>query len=295
MQHADPDQLALVALGEPANGDEAAVTGHLSHCAQCQAEVQSLRRTVDLARETVELRTDDSRPPEQVWSRIAAELDLAPSAAGPAPDVRRSEPGTDALRPDTASWPAEGPALVPAPGRAADPGRQVGSGAGPGRHADRRSSSRRHSAGSRRWVRPAAALVAAAAVGVLGTLVAVRPWQDNGSGPAVAGSIASLEPVTGGPGGASGRAVVVQGKSGPELDVTAAGLPEQSGYYEVWVFDGGEDMVSIGVLGANTAAALTLPPTLDLRRFHVVDISLEQYDGNQTHSSVSVLRGTLTD
>ncbi len=45
---------------------------------------------------------------------------------------------------------------------------------------------------------------------------------------------------------------------------------------------------------ADTAAALTLPPTLDLRRFHVVDISLEQYDGEQTHSTVSVLRGTLT-
>ncbi len=76
MQHADPDQLALVALGEPLDDDDAAVAGHLGHCAQCQEEVQTLRRTVDLARETVELRTDASRPPEHVWSRIAAELDL---------------------------------------------------------------------------------------------------------------------------------------------------------------------------------------------------------------------------
>jgi hypothetical protein len=48
------------------------------------------------------------------------------------------------------------------------------------------------------------------------------------------------------------------------------------------------------VLGADSKATLALPPTLDLRTYHVVDISLEQYDGDQTHSQVSVLRGTLT-
>ena len=53
-------------------------------------------------------------------------------------------------------------------------------------------------------------------------------------------------------------------------------------------------MVAVGVLGADSKAALALPPTLDLRTYHVVDISLEQYDGNQAHSQVSVLRGTLT-
>ena len=287
MQHADPDQLALVALGEPLEGDDAAVTGHLGHCAQCQEEVQTLRRTVDLARETVELRTDASRPPEQVWSRIAAELDLAPAAAGSGV----LDSGSRAVEGDT-SW-ARRPGPVPVPDLPADPGRSSGDHAGSGRHADRRAAGR-HSAGGRRWVRPAVALVAAAAVGVVGTLVAVRPWQDDAPASVVAGSAASLEPVAGGPAGVSGRAVVVQGESGPQLDVSAAGLPAQAGYYEVWVFDGGTDMVSVGVLGADTAAALTLPPTLDLRRFHVVDISLEQYDGEQTHSTVSVLRGTLT-
>jgi anti-sigma-K factor RskA len=86
----------------------------------------------------------------------------------------------------------------------------------------------------------------------------------------------------------------VQGPDGPELDVTAAGLPLQQGYYEVWVFDGTVKMVAVGVLGADSTASLALPPTLDLRTYHVVDISLEQYDGDQTHSQVSVLRGTLT-
>ena len=67
----------------------------------------------------------------------------------------------------------------------------------------------------------------------------------------------------------------MQGPDGPTLDVTAHGLPLQSGYYEVWVFDGSRNMVSVGVLGPRSTAALPLPPTLDLRTYHIVDISAE--------------------
>jgi len=135
--------------------------------------------------------------------------------------------------------------------------------------------------------------VAAAAVGVVGTLVAVRPWQDDPSTVVVASASASLTPVPGGPGGATGRAVVVRGAAGPRLEVTAAGLPASQGYYEVWVFDGTSRMVSVGVLGPDSTATLPLPATLDLGAFRVVDISAERYDGEQTHSEISVLRGTL--
>jgi anti-sigma-K factor RskA len=145
----------------------------------------------------------------------------------------------------------------------------------------------------RRWVRPVAALVAAAAVGVAGTVAVLRPWASEPA--TVPASAATLAPVAGGPRDVSGRAVVVQGPDGPRLDVDARGLPLQIGYYEVWVFDGGRNMVSVGVLGADSAAALPLPPTLDLRTYHIVDISAEPYDGDQTHSENSVLRGTLTN
>ncbi|HEY6745129.1 MAG TPA: anti-sigma factor [Mycobacteriales bacterium] len=148
--------------------------------------------------------------------------------------------------------------------------------------------------GSRsRWVRPVATLVAAALIGVTGTLGALRPWRSEPA-PATA-SAATLTAVTGGPGGASGRAVVERGPDGPVLRITAAGLPLQQGYYEVWVYDGKRAMVAIGVLGADSTASLPLPPTLDLRTYHVVDISQEQYDGDQTHSQTSVLRGSLTE
>jgi hypothetical protein len=145
----------------------------------------------------------------------------------------------------------------------------------------------------RGWLRPATALLAAAVAGVAGTLVAVRPWQTVQ--PAALSPAAVLAPVDGRPAGASGSAVVVEGGAGPQLRVTAAGLPLQDGYYEVWVYDGRRNMVSLGVLGRDSAATLPLPPTLDLREYPVVDVSQERYDGDQTHSTTSVLRGTLTD
>lgn len=102
--------------------------------------------------------------------------------------------------------------------------------------------------------------------------------------------------MAGGPGGVAGRATVAQGASGSELRVSTVGLPTlNQAYYEVWVFDGDKKMVAVGVLGQDSTATLPLPPTLDLRTFGIVDISQERYDGVQTHSETSVLRGTLAN
>lgn len=263
MQHADPDQLALLALGEPIDDDAGELTAHLRWCQLCQQEIDALRRTVELARETVEYRDEGLRPPEAVWSRVTEELGLA---------------GISGLPPEAEA--GDVPGVRHLPESRVDP-----DGGGRGQRV-------RTSTGRRRGL-AVAGLIAAVVLGVVGTLVAVRPWQD-GDKTRVTASTASLGPVVGGPGEVSGRAVLVQGADGPELDVTATGLPLQKGYYEVWVFDGRRDMVAIGVLGSDSTASFPLPPTLDLRTYHVVDISQEEYDGDQTHSAVSVLRGTLT-
>lgn len=302
MQHADSDQLALIALGEPLDDDAAELTAHLERCDVCRGEIDALRQTVTLARETVEYR-GEVRPPEAVWDRITGELGLAVApGTGSSTDVDPSGGHRHLSGPGAPRSPGDGPMTRRSPGAGSDgapadsdearaddiPDLAV---AGRGPAGVRGIGA--HRATGRRWEKAVAGLVAAVVIGVVGTLVAVRPWQDSGTVP-VAGSTASLVPVTGGPGGVSGRAVVVQGPNGPELDVSAAGLPLQQGYYEVWVFDGKVNMVAVGVLGADSKAALALPPTLDLRTYHVVDISLEKYDGDQTHSLVSVLRGTLT-
>jgi Anti-sigma-K factor rskA len=302
VQHADPDQLALIALGEPLDDDAAELTAHLERCDVCRREIDILRQTVALARETVEYR-GEVLPPDAVWDRITGELGLASGpGSGSLPDVapfqgRPHLSGSGATRPpgdgpvgrrSTGTRP-DGALDDPAEGLADD----IPDLAMAGRGSIGAQGIGAHRTAGRRRGKAAVGLVAAIAIGVVGTLVAVRPWQDGGTTP-VTGSTASLGPVTGGPGGVSGRAIVVQGPDGPQLDVSAAGLPLQQGYYEVWVFDGKVKMVAVGVLGADSKATLALPPTLDLRTYHVVDISLEQYDGDQTHSQVSVLRGTLT-
>ncbi|MEV8268341.1 anti-sigma factor [Microbacterium sp. NPDC076911] len=85
MSHLDPEQLALLALGEPA----ASVTdcAHLSSCEPCRTELGELSRAVGVARATV---ADEKleAPPARVWSAIAGELDLKTSHASVAPETR---------------------------------------------------------------------------------------------------------------------------------------------------------------------------------------------------------------
>lgn len=81
--HCDPDELALLALGEaidPAGAD------HVAHCDQCSRELAALRDVVDIGRASggpAQLAT----PPPQLWDRISEQL-----ATEPVP-MRRRFPG----------------------------------------------------------------------------------------------------------------------------------------------------------------------------------------------------------
>lgn len=77
MSHLDPEQLALVALGEPVAS--AAERAHLDTCVACALELAAMSRTVMIARSTM----DDAAleaPPERVWDDVIGELGLAPTA-----------------------------------------------------------------------------------------------------------------------------------------------------------------------------------------------------------------------
>jgi anti-sigma-K factor RskA len=87
---------------------------------------------------------------------------------------------------------------------------------------------------------------------------------------------------------------VLGGDGGERLHLHVTGLPPDAGYYEVWLIDPDtSQMVSVGVLRAGGDELLPLPPTIDLRRYRLVDVSAEQYDGDVAHSGRSLLRGTL--
>ena len=131
----------------------------------------------------------------------------------------------------------------------------------------------------------------AAAVGLLvgsaGTVVLM-----NQSDPAPAIAQATLEPLPGKD--SSGVAQVLQKADGPTLVIDVPNLPEPDGYYEVWMLTPeAESMVSIGVLGASDVQEFSLPSGMDMESFPVVDISLEQFDGDVTHSTDSIVRGVL--
>ena len=79
---------------------------------------------------------------------------------------------------------------------------------------------------------------------------------------------------------------------------TVAGpLSLPAGSYEVKVFPAANTAGTGNPVIQATArvpAGANVTPTLDLRTFAIVDVSQEKYDGDQTHSQTSVLRGTLS-
>ena len=80
MQHCDPEDLALLALGETPDGVDAA--SHVEHCELCQAEVRELSRVVTIGR-SVGIDDQLVAPPASVWAGIKAELAKdAPEIAG---------------------------------------------------------------------------------------------------------------------------------------------------------------------------------------------------------------------
>lgn len=144
---------------------------------------------------------------------------------------------------------------------------------------------------SRRRRRPW--LIAAAAVAgiALGSAVTFGLQQSGSQGELVAQ--ATLAPIE--DSGFQGSATVEQVDGKAVLVVSVPGLPSVTdGYYEVWMATPDTStMVAIGTLNPGTEARFTLPAGMDTAAFPVVDVSVEQFDGDAGHSAVSVVRGQL--
>ncbi len=140
-----------------------------------------------------------------------------------------------------------------------------------------------------------ALLVAAAVVAVLGAAVGgfTVGHRSSTTSPAVSGT-AHLAEQPGGPRDVAGTATVRATTRGDELAVNTRGLPLRDGYYEVWLYDPkANQMIAVGTLGQDGAGTFPVPPGLDVRAYHVVDVSAQNYDGDPRHQQ-SVLRGGLT-
>lgn len=134
-----------------------------------------------------------------------------------------------------------------------------------------------------RWV----AAAAAAAVVIGGAFFAGSRLTE----PPTSQAQAALHVVS--PGSSGGGEVVMRTREGKtNMLVTATGLEALSDdrFYEVWLFDPHSGkMLAVGVLGPGGKSTYSLPQSL-ISQYQVVDISLQQDNGNPSHSADSVLR-----
>lgn len=209
---------------------------------------------------------DWEQPPPGLWERIAAEAGVPAAPAAPTPPSRDAGDRPTEVPPgpsfEPASPPPAQPSSAPAPATVTD------------------LSSRRRLP----WIIGA---VAAAVVLVVGVVAFLRPSPS--SEPTVLASV-SLDRL--GDAG-SGTAKLVDADGELRLRVDTADLDPGDGFLEVWMIDTEvSKLVSLGP--ARPDGTYDLPPGLDPKQFPVVDVSVEHFDGDPTHSGDSVLRGQLT-
>ena len=262
MSHCDPTTLALAALGEDIPTDDAA---HLSTCALCTTDAAELTEVVTLGREA-----PATLPPvpDHVWAGIQRELAMTAAPRGSTSNVT---PLPAPTAPTTA---------VPAPAAAGDDN-----------VVDLQQRRRRNP------LFGVAALAAMAGAVVGGAVVWSAVDRGLGDGANTSGDAfvaqAVLDPLTEAV-TEPGEAEVQDSADGQVVRVDARSLPANDGFYEVWLLDAdATKLVALGALPAGSVGTFTVPPGLSIEDFPVVDISLESYDGDPSHSKNSLMRGVL--
>ena len=265
--HPDAERLTLAAL--PAEHSDPEVAAHLLGCAQCRTEVDELRRTVELARadgvgEPLPI------PPTRVWQAIFDELAEDPAAAG-TPDRDR-----------------HAPVVRPIVGHREEPDPPTTAGGATVAH--RRSPS---------WWRRSAVGVAAAAVVGLGLGIGIGVGVGGSGDEPVPAPVVQLGPVGIADPAAAGTAAMVDRDGDQRMVVELRGVTNLAGgdYLEAWLMDStGSRLLPLGALarhGEEFRGEFTIPAGLPPGEFSRVDVSVERFDGDPGHSTVSLLRGDL--
>lgn len=140
--------------------------------------------------------------------------------------------------------------------------------------------------------RPVAAVAACVALVAAGLGIGALVFGGDDEG--AAGPVIALAPVGDAATAAAGEARVVSADDGGlRLQVSGLDPSEPGGFYELWLLDGPERLLSLGafLVPATGAADVTVPLPVDVADFRFVDLSAEAEDGDPGHSGVSVLRG----
>ena len=279
--HTNPEVLALVALGER----EAATSedlDHIAHCPSCERELSELGHLSQVGR-TISDHFTLETPSPAVWNRIRVQLgfgsefssDLVPP---PAVDAR-----TDDRSPAAPESPVTRP-LVAVPSLTDEPDSRPE----PAQEQSGIARLDRPTPGRRRVFSLALAAGLALLVGIGGTLA----WQRFTSADTVISS-AQLQALPDWS-GAAGEATLEEDAAGNKFLVITMMTPRPvDGIQQVWLADSTvKSMTPLGPL-SQPGQRFLLPKDLDVNRFPLIDISVQQPGGNPAHSGNSIVRGTL--
>lgn len=283
--HLSEADLAFIAVGH-APGTE--VSAHLNACPDCRHDLDWTARAVTALSEPVRLH----EPPADVWAGI--ERSLA------APENPDAGPGTSGASASDVTAAASRPAPRHDPG--AGPGTPDGPVPGPSHRAGSTAVDLQDGgtvtaiAGRHRWPVVVAAAAAGLVVGAAGAALAaglLTPRDDDAAPPAepVAVGEAVLEPVAAQD--LEGRAEMVANPDGDLRLTVDVSRPPQQGYFEVWLRDEqASRLISLGTV-SDPSTTLPVPEGVDLERFPVVDVSQEDFDGDPSHSGVTLAAGPM--
>lgn len=143
----------------------------------------------------------------------------------------------------------------------------------------------------RRLAVPVAAALVALVTG-LGAGYATGSASPQPGPQAVLAPVDAVEPQASGTAGLAderGLPVVV-------VRVEGASLPPDADYLEAWLISPAGGLVSLGALawdGDGYRGEFSVPPDLPTGEYSTVDVSAERWDGDEQHSRVSLVRGTL--
>lgn len=241
--HVEPDDLALIALGEGSERDPA----HVDACQTCAAEVRSLRAVRDLVSAGGSM---SAAPPVGVWAGIEAALEEPAPTPGP-------------VKPDS--------------------GDELG-------ERRRRRSARTQ---SRQRGLSGLGLVAAAAGGAFAMWLGLT--LADGEEPLTTDTLVASADLDALDDTVQPAAAEIVERDGNRVLVVEAGdVPDiEDGYLEVWLLaPDASGMVTIGLLESGQTE-FVLPANLSTDDFPVVDVSVEHYDGDPTHSGNSLWRGSI--
>lgn len=152
----------------------------------------------------------------------------------------------------------------------------------------------------RRWRLPAVTLRPLPATGFAALLVAIGLVaglliEGGGSGESAQSEVV-LSRIDDGPAGASGDVALAADDERATLVVEGLDPSGSDEFYEAWLLDADGKMIALGSfnVGADGRAEVEVPIPVSPTRYTYFDVSLQEDNGDPTHSGVSVLRGTTS-